>query len=60
MLEGHPQICGTQFDAAESEGALRPYLLADPEYVNERRLAIAMNSIEAANQSHYFRAIPSL
>lgn len=46
MFEGRPQIYGTQFENDEQDGTLRPYRIADPENVNERRLAVGMNTIE--------------
>jgi hypothetical protein len=45
MFEGRPQIHGTQFETDE-RGMYRPYQIEDPEHVNERRLAIGMNTIE--------------
>jgi hypothetical protein len=44
-FEGRPQVYGTQFDVGE-DGILRPYLIADPEHVNERRRAVGLNTIE--------------
>jgi hypothetical protein len=44
-FEGRPQIYGTQFEPDE-RGMYRPSAIADPEHVNERRLAIGMNTIE--------------
>ena len=45
MCEGRPQVYGTQFEPDE-EGMPRPYQIADAEHVNERRLAVGMNTIE--------------
>lgn len=36
MFEGRPQIYGTQLET-DSEGTIRPYLLEDPEHVEEHR-----------------------
>jgi hypothetical protein len=44
-FEGRPQIYGTQFEPDEN-GLLRPYPIADPEQVNERRKAVGLNTIE--------------
>jgi hypothetical protein len=44
-FEGRPQIYGTQFEPDE-HGLLRPYPIADPEQVNERRKAVGLNTIE--------------
>ena len=43
--EGRPQIYGTQFEPDE-HGIPQPCPIEDPEHVNERRLAIGMNTIE--------------
>ena len=45
VLEGRPQIYGTQFEGDE-HGMPQPWQIADPEHVNERRAAIGMNTIE--------------
>lgn len=45
IFEGRPQIYGTQFESDE-HGMSQPCPIADPEHVNERRLAIGMNTIE--------------
>jgi hypothetical protein len=45
LHEGRPQIYGTQFWPDE-HGMPQPWQIADPEHVNERRLAIGMNTIE--------------
>jgi hypothetical protein len=44
-FEGRPQVYGTQFDVGE-DGLLRPYPIADPDHVNERRRAVGLNTIE--------------
>lgn len=44
-FEGRQQIYGTQFEPDE-HGRYLPSPIADPEHVNERRLAIGMNTIE--------------
>jgi hypothetical protein len=44
-FEGRPQTYGTQFETDE-HGRWRPSPIRDPEHVNERRLAIGMNTIE--------------
>jgi hypothetical protein len=44
-FEGRPQIYGTQFEPDEN-GVLRPYQIADPEHVNERRGAVGLNTLE--------------
>lgn len=43
--EGRPQIYGTQFEPDE-HGMPQPCPITDPEHVNERRLALGMNTIE--------------
>lgn len=45
IFEGRPQIYGTQFEHDEY-GMPQPSPIADPEHVNERRIAIGMNTIE--------------
>lgn len=45
IMEGRPQIYGTQFEPDE-QGMPQPSPIADPEHVNERRKAIGMNTIE--------------
>jgi hypothetical protein len=45
VCEGRPQIYGTQFEPDEY-GIPQPSPIEDPEHVNERRLAIGMNTIE--------------
>lgn len=44
MFEGKPQIYGTQLET-NSEGALRPYLLEDPEHVEERRSKVGLEPL---------------
>jgi hypothetical protein len=44
-FEGRPQVYGTQFEPGE-DGLPQPYVIADPEHVNERRRAIGLNTIE--------------
>jgi hypothetical protein len=44
MFEGKPQIYGTQLETDE-EGALRPYLLEDPEHVEERRSNVGLEPL---------------
>jgi hypothetical protein len=48
-FEGRPQVFGTQFEPDEN-GLLRPYQIADPEHVNERRQAIGLKTIEERTQ----------
>lgn len=43
--EGKPQIYGTQFQPNKN-GELEPYLIENPEFVNDRRLAVGLNTIE--------------
>lgn len=45
MYEGKPQIYGTQFQPNKN-GELEPYLIENPEFVNDRRLAVGLNTIE--------------
>ena len=45
MYEGKPQSYGTQFQPSKT-GELTPYMIDNPEYVNERRLAVGLNTIE--------------
>jgi uncharacterized protein DUF6624 len=45
MYEGRPQVYGTQFEPDEN-GITRPYWIAEPEQVNQRRAAIGLDSIE--------------
>jgi hypothetical protein len=45
MYEGKPQIYGSQFQP-DKNGQLNPYQIEDPELVNDRRLAVGLNTIE--------------
>ncbi|MEW9570133.1 DUF6624 domain-containing protein [Rhodanobacter sp. Si-c] len=45
MYEGKPQIYGTQFQP-DKNGQLNPYQIENPESVNDRRLAVGLNTIE--------------
>jgi hypothetical protein len=45
LFEGRPQTYGTQFEP-DDEGLPRPYPVADPEHVNERRRAVGLNTLE--------------
>lgn len=45
MYEGKPQIYGTQFQPSNT-GELNPYPIENPESVNERRLAVGLNTLE--------------
>jgi len=45
MYEGKPQVYGTQFQPSKN-GELNPYPIENPESVNDRRLAIGLNTIE--------------
>lgn len=45
MYEGKPQIYGTQFQPNKT-GELTPYMIENPECVNERRLAVGLNTLE--------------
>jgi len=45
MYEGKPQIYGTQFQPSKS-GELNPYPIENPESVNDRRLAVGLNTLE--------------
>ena len=44
MFEGRPQIYGTQLEP-DSEGRLRPYLIEDPEHVEERRRSVGLEPL---------------
>ncbi len=44
MFEGKPQLYGTQLET-DSEGALRPYLLEEPECVEERRSKVGLEPL---------------
>ncbi|WP_157197940.1 DUF6624 domain-containing protein [Methylomonas koyamae] len=43
--EGKPQIYGTQFQTNKN-GQLEPYPIENPQAVNDRRLAVGLNTIE--------------
>ncbi len=45
MYEGKLQIYGTQFQPNHT-GELKPYPIENPESVNERRLAVGLNTLE--------------
>lgn len=45
MLQGKPQIYGTQH-VLDDDGNLKPYQLADPESVDERRSAVGLEPLE--------------
>lgn len=45
MFEGKPQIYGTQFQS-DKNGELNPYPIENPESVNDRRLAVGLNTLE--------------
>lgn len=45
MYEGKPQIYGTQFQPSKN-GELNPYPIENPESVNDRRLAVGLNTLE--------------
>ncbi len=45
MYEGKLQIYGTQFQPGKN-GELNPYPIENPETVNDRRLAVGLNSLE--------------
>jgi hypothetical protein len=44
MFEGKPQIYGTQLET-DSDGTVRPYLLQDPEHVEERRSKVGLEPL---------------
>jgi hypothetical protein len=44
MFEGRPQIYGTQLEPDE-EGRPRPYVIEDPEHVEERRRAVGLEPL---------------
>jgi hypothetical protein len=44
MFEGKPQIYGTQLET-DSEGKVRPYMLEDPERVEERRIKVGLEPL---------------
>jgi hypothetical protein len=45
MYEGKLQIYGTQFQPSKN-GELNPYPIENPESVNDRRLAVGLNTLE--------------
>lgn len=45
MYEGRPQIYGTQFQPNRT-GEWAPYMIENPDGVNERRLAVGLNTLE--------------
>jgi hypothetical protein len=44
MFEGKPQIYGTQIET-DDEGRVRPYMLEDPEHVEERRSKVGLEPL---------------
>jgi len=44
MFEGRPQIYGTQLETHD-DGAVRPYLVEDPEHVEERRSRVGLEPL---------------
>jgi hypothetical protein len=44
MFEGKPQIYGTQLET-DNEGRVRPYLLEDPEHLEERRSKVGLEPL---------------
>jgi hypothetical protein len=44
MFEGRPQLYGTQLET-DHAGAWRPYLLEDPEHVEERRSRVGLEAL---------------
>jgi hypothetical protein len=44
MFEGKPQIYGTHLET-DSDGTVRPYLLEDPEHVEERRSRVGLEPL---------------
>jgi hypothetical protein len=44
MFEGRPQIYGTQLETG-SDGRVRPYLLEDPEHVEQRRSRVGLEPL---------------
>jgi len=44
MFEGKPQIYGTQLET-DSHGRVRPYVLEDPEHVEERRSKVGLEAL---------------
>jgi hypothetical protein len=45
MFEGRPQLYGTQLEH-DHEGRLRPYVIEDPERVEERRWAVGLEPLD--------------
>jgi hypothetical protein len=45
LYEGKPQIYGTQFQTSNA-GELNPYLIENPDSVNERRFSVGLNALE--------------
>lgn len=45
MFEGKPQIYGSQF-RHDRDGQMAPYPIENPDGVNDRRLAVGLNSLE--------------
>lgn len=45
MYEGKPQIYGSQFQP-DKNGQLNPYQIESPKSVNDRRLAVGLNTVE--------------
>ena len=44
MFEGKPQVYGTQLETG-SDGTVRPYLLEDPDGVEERRRRVGLEPL---------------
>ncbi len=44
LFEGNPQIYGTQLET-DSEGGVHPYVLEDPEHVDERRSKVGLEPL---------------
>ena len=53
MFEGKPQIYGTQLEVND-DGSLRPYLLEDPDHVEERRSRVGLEPLSSrlASEPH--------
>ena len=47
MHEGRPQEFGTQWMDSPEDGRIRPWQLADPEHVNERRASVGLPALHA-------------
>lgn len=45
MYEGRPQVYGTQFQP-DKDGVFIPYIIEDPESVNDRRRAVGLGTLE--------------